>query len=141
MVDLARGRVGLSRSAVVRFYEPVAEAIRPREPAFVLAHNAPVLPWLLRDTGHRVVLYAHNDLLRTYSRRESARILDGVAAIVCVGESLAERTRAALPGRLPNGFESCATASIASGSPPPRMARSRHPPPTMHGCASCSWDE
>ena len=100
VVDLARGRVGLARSAVERFYAPVAEAIRTREPAFVLAHNAPVLPWLLRDTGHRVVLYAHNDLLRTYSRRESARILDGVAAIVCVGESLAERTRAALPGRL-----------------------------------------
>ena len=100
VVDLARGRVGLPRSAVARFYEPVAEAIRMREPAFVLAHNAPALASLLRDTGHRVVLYAHNDLLRTYSRRESARVLDGVAAIVCVGESLAERTRAALPGRL-----------------------------------------
>jgi glycosyltransferase involved in cell wall biosynthesis len=100
VMDLARGRVGLSRSAIARFYAPVAEAIRAREPAFVLAHNAPVLPWLLRDTGHRVVLYAHNDLLRTYSRREAARILDGVAAVVCVGEALAGRTRAALPGRL-----------------------------------------
>jgi len=100
VVDLARGRIGLSRSAVARFYAPVAEAIRTREPAFVLAHNAPVLPWLLRRTEHRIVLYAHNDLLRTYSRRESARMLDGVAAIVCVGESLAERTRADLPGRL-----------------------------------------
>ena len=100
VIDLARGRVGLSRSAVARFYEPVAEAIRTREPALVLAHNAPVLHSLLRDTGHRVVLYAHNDLLRTYSRRESARILDGVAAIVCVSESLAERMRRALPGRL-----------------------------------------
>jgi glycosyltransferase involved in cell wall biosynthesis len=98
--DLARGRVGLSRTAVARYYEPVAQAIRTREPAFVLAHNAPVLAWLLRDTEHRVVLYAHNDLLRTYSRRESARMLDSVAAIVCVGDSLAERTRAALPGRL-----------------------------------------
>lgn len=100
VVDLARGRVGLSRSAVARFYEPVAEAIRAREPAFVLAHNAPVLPWLLRDTEHRVVLYAHNELLRTYSRRETARMLDSVAAIVCVSESLAARMRRALPARL-----------------------------------------
>jgi glycosyltransferase involved in cell wall biosynthesis len=99
-IDLARGRVGLSRTAVARYYEPVAQAISTREPAFVLAHNAPVIPWLLRDTEHRVVLYAHNDLLRTYSRRESARMLDSVAAIVCVSDSLAERTRAALPGRL-----------------------------------------
>ena len=99
-MDLARGRVGLSRSAVARYYEPVAQAIRAREPAFVLAHNAPVLPWLLRDTEHRVVLYEHNDLLRTYSRRESARMLDSVAAIVCVSDSLAERTRATLPGQL-----------------------------------------
>jgi glycosyltransferase involved in cell wall biosynthesis len=100
VIDLARGRVGLSRTAVARYYAPVAQAIRTRDPAFVLSHNAPVLPWLLRDTEHRVVLYAHNDLLRTYSRRESARMLDSVAAIVCVSDSLAERTRAALPGRL-----------------------------------------
>lgn len=100
VVDLARGRMGLSRSAAARFYLPVADAIRTREPAYVLAHNAPVLPWLLRDTEHQVVLYAHNDLLRTYSRRESARMLAGVAAIVCVGESLAERTRDSVPGPL-----------------------------------------
>lgn len=100
VIDLARGRVGLSRSAVARYYEPIAEAIRTREPAFVLAHNAPVLPWLLRDTEHRVVLYAHNDLLRTYSRLESGRVLDSVGAIVCVSDSLAERTRASLPERL-----------------------------------------
>lgn len=111
-MDLARGRVGLSRTAVARYYEPVAEAIRTRAPAFVLAHNAPVLPWLLRDTGHRVVLYAHNDVLRTYTRRESARMLHSVAAIVCVSDSLAERTRASLPARLaervrvvPNGID------------------------------------
>lgn len=99
-LDLVRGRVGLSRSAVARQYAPVADAIRRREPAFVLAHNAPVLPWLLRDTEHRVVLYAHNDLLRTYSRLEAGRVLDSAAAIVCVSDSLAERTRTALPRKL-----------------------------------------
>lgn len=100
VIDVARGRLGLPRSAVARFYRPVADAIRTREPAIVLAHNAPVVPWLLRDTEHRVVLYAHNDLLRTYSRREAARMLGSAARIVCVSESLAERTRSALPTTL-----------------------------------------
>ena len=128
-VDIARGRVGLPRSAVARFYEPAAEAIRTRQPAFVLAHNAPVLPWLLRDTRHRVVLYAHNDLLRTYSRRESARLLDGVAAIVCVGDSLAERTRAGLPSRLAervrvvrNGIDCERFTPATNGAIPPSSA-------------------
>ncbi len=125
LLDLARGRVGLTRTAVARYYAPVAEAIRAREPAFVLAHNAPVLPALLRGVEHRVVLYAHNDLLRTYSRREAGRMLDGVAAIVCVSESLAERTRTAVPRRLadrvrvvPNGVDCERFAPAADGPGP-----------------------
>ena len=96
-LDALRARLGATRTATRRFYAPVADAISRREPSIVLAHNAPVLPQLLRDTPHRVVLYAHNDVLRTYSRGEAHRALDGVAAIVTVGESLADRTRAALP--------------------------------------------
>lgn len=99
-LDQLRARLGGSRTATRRFYAPVADAIRNREPSIVLAHNAPVLPSLLRDTPHRVVLYAHNDVLRSYSRAEVQRALDGVAAIVAVGESLAQRTRAALPPNL-----------------------------------------
>ena len=99
-LDQLRARLGGSRTATRRFYAPVADAIRNREPSIVLAHNAPVLPSLLRDTPHRVVLYAHNDVMRSYSRAEVQRALDGVAAIVAVGESLAQRTRAALPPNL-----------------------------------------
>lgn len=124
-LDSARGRLGFPRTAVARYYAPVAEAIRAREPAFVLAHNAPVLPALLRGTEHRVVLYAHNDLLRTYSRREAGRMLDGVAAIVCVSESLAERTRTAVPRRLadrvrvvPNGVDCERFAPATHGTGP-----------------------
>ena len=96
-LDQLRARLGGSRTATRRFYAPVADAIRRCDPSIVLAHNAPVLPHLLRDTPHRVVLYAHNDVLRSYSRAEAQRALDGVAAIVTVGEALAQRTRAALP--------------------------------------------
>lgn len=129
-MDLARGRVGLPRTAVARYYAPVAEAIRAREPAVVLAHNAPVLARLLRGTDHRVVLYAHNELLRTYSRREAGRMLGGVAAIVCVSESLAERTRAALPRELaervrvvPNGVDCERFVPASDGSDPAASRR------------------
>ena len=100
LADVARGRLGLSRSAVARYYGPAVDAVVGRRPSVVLAHNAPVVPWLLRDSPHRVVLYAHNDLLRTFSRSESARMLGDVAAIVCVSESLADRTRRQLPQQL-----------------------------------------
>ena len=100
ILDLARGRLGGARTATERFYAPVADAIRGRAPSIVLAHNAPVLPRMLRDTPHRVVLYAHNDVLRSYSRTEARRALDGVAAIVAVSTSLAEQLRDSLPSSI-----------------------------------------
>ena len=100
LTDVALGRVGLPRRAAARYFRPAADAIAERPPAIVLAHNAPVLARLLRDTPHRVVLYAHNDLLGTYTRLEAARTLGGVAAIVAVSDSLAERLRAQLPPHL-----------------------------------------
>ena len=78
----------------------------------MLAHNAPILARLLRDTDHEVVLYAHNELLRTYSQAEAGRMLGTAAAVVCVSESLARSTRERLPRRLesrvhvvPNGVD------------------------------------
>ncbi len=96
-LDLVRGRVGLRRHGTEAFYAPLVDALREQPPAFVLAHNAPVIPWMLRDSPHHVVLYAHNHLFRTYSHGEASRMLARVAAVVCVGDELAERTRAALP--------------------------------------------
>lgn len=98
--DVLRARLGGVRTATARFYEPVADAIRLRDPSIVIAHNAPILPWLLRDSPHRLVLYAHNDVLRSYSRAEARRVLGTVAAIVCVSESLAGQIRASLPSGL-----------------------------------------
>lgn len=98
--DAVAGRLGMPRAAAARQYAATVEALRDRPPSVVLAHNAPVLPRLLQDGPHQVVLYAHNDLLRTYSRREAGRMLDSAAAVVCVSEDLAARTRARLPQRL-----------------------------------------
>ena len=100
LADVARGRLGLPRRAAARYFRPAAEAIAGRAPSIVLAHNAPILPWLLRDSPHRVVLYAHNDLLGTYTKAEAARVLGDVAAIVCVSDSLAGQLTSSLPDRL-----------------------------------------
>lgn len=102
LVDAVLARLGLPRRAAARYFQPQADALEGQEPAIVLAHNAPALPRLLKMSPHRVVLYAHNDILRTMTRTEAGRSLDSVAAIVCVSESLAEQTRDHLPRSLAN---------------------------------------
>jgi glycosyltransferase involved in cell wall biosynthesis len=84
----------------VRYFIPQAEALERVDESVVLAHNAPALPALLAGTQHSVVLYAHNDILRTVSSREAQKTLAGVAAIVCVSAFLAEQTAARLPSSL-----------------------------------------
>jgi glycosyltransferase involved in cell wall biosynthesis len=98
LVDAALGRVGRPRRAAARYFSPMTQVLADLEPSIVLAHNAPVVPWLLRHSPHRVVLYAHNDILRSFSRYESGRALETVSAIVCVSESLADQLRKNLPG-------------------------------------------
>lgn len=126
-LDVIRARLGGSRRATARSFAPVAEAIRVRPPGIVLAHNAPVLAGMLRDSPHRVMLYAHNDLLRTYTTAEASRTLAAVDAIVCVSDPLAEQTRAQLPVSLanrvrvvPNGVDCAQFAPPSSPAAPHR---------------------
>lgn len=127
-LDAARGRLGRDRTAVARYFSPVADALRDERAAVVFAHNAPVLPWLLRGSPHTVVLYAHNDLLATFTSVEAGRMLGNAAAIVCVSESLAERARARLPHSLAervrvavNGVDAQRFRPGRSGTAPPRV--------------------
>lgn len=98
--DIISGWTGRPRVATAASYQPVADAVAQLTPSIVLAHNAPIMPWLLRESEHRVILYAHNELFRTYSRAELSRTLDSMAGIVCVSESLAHATRRRLPKKL-----------------------------------------
>jgi glycosyltransferase involved in cell wall biosynthesis len=66
----------------------------------ILAHNLVGLVGLTDATRHRPVLYAHNELLRTYTRREAGRALDGADVIVCVSQFLADLTASRLPTAL-----------------------------------------
>lgn len=100
MRDAVLARGAIPRRATTRYFRPAAEALTHEPPAFVLAHNATALPWLLRNSPHKVVLYAHNDILRTVGRAEANRTLGGVAGIICVSDFLAEQTRRHLPRRL-----------------------------------------
>ncbi len=99
-IDAALGVFGLPRRGNAAYYAPAAERLADEPPGIVLAHNAPALPWLLRRTHHTPILYAHNDLLRTYTRREAARVVDQCAAVVCVSQSLANQQKAHLPASL-----------------------------------------
>ena len=98
--DAAAARLGLPRTGTRR---PLAAALtdQARWPAsVVLGHNLPQLVPLVDVDRHAAVLYAHNELLRTYSPREAARVLDRAGAVVCVSGYVAERTADRLPPRL-----------------------------------------
>ncbi len=99
-LDGIRGRLGLPRRAAAQYFRPATARLWHEPPGIVIAHNAPIVAWLLRNSAHTSVLYAHNDLLRSYSRAEAARVLGHAARIVCVSESLAAQTRRRLPQAL-----------------------------------------
>ncbi|MCE7481989.1 glycosyltransferase family 4 protein [Microbacterium profundi] len=90
-VDGARGMLGFARRGAQRYFAPAVEALEDREPGIVVAHNAPAVGRLIARSPHRAVLYAHNDILRSYSQYEASRALDAFDRIVAVSESLAEQ--------------------------------------------------
>lgn len=98
-LDAALARLHLPRRSSARAFRPLAELLATRPPLTVVAHNAPGLAAQLRPQSHRVVLYAHNDILRTLTRSELGQ-LDHVGAIVCVSDDLAARTSSRLPAGL-----------------------------------------
>lgn len=97
--DAVMARFQLPRRAAARAFRPLYEALAEQPVATVVAHNAPALAALLRDQPHAVILYAHNDILRTATRAELA-LLGDVRAIVCVSRDLADRTSSRLPPAL-----------------------------------------
>lgn len=99
-LDAAAGRVGLPRRHQSAWFAPLADAVRGEPASHVLAHNAPLMPWLLRGTDHRVSIYAHNQLFRTFSRGEADRIVGEASAVICVSDALADDTRRLLPRAL-----------------------------------------
>lgn len=98
-VDVAAARVGLPRAGARASYRA---ALRPQgslQPSVVLAHNAVQAVPEIDRRRHVPVLYAHNELLRSYSAGEVRRVLGPSAGTIAVSDHLASR----LAGRLPSG--------------------------------------
>lgn len=99
-LDAASARLGLPRVGARRAWAAALSRQHEMEPATLLLHNAPQAVPLV-DTGtHSPVLYAHNQLLRTYTEREAGRTLENAARIVCVSDDLAGATSERLPPSL-----------------------------------------
>lgn len=99
-LDMALGRLGVPRRASAAYFGPIAERLEQEESGIVLAHNAPLLPWLMSASKHRVMVYAHNDLLRSFSRLESSRALKSMHRLICVSHALAHQLSASLSSEL-----------------------------------------
>ncbi|GMA24894.1 hypothetical protein GCM10025864_26530 [Luteimicrobium album] len=98
-VDPVCGAVLGTRPAARRRSRPAVEASGQGD-GVVLAHNLPQSVPLLHAAGHASALYAHNQLLGTYTSREASRALDGATAIVAVSDYLADALSERLPPRL-----------------------------------------
>ena len=99
--DAMRAVARMPRKAAQAQYAAAVESQSSWEPSFVVGHNAVQLSSVVDTTRHAPVLYAHNDLLRSYSRRESQRALADTVAIVAVSDYLAGRLAESLPGEPP----------------------------------------
>jgi len=123
-LDAALSRLALPRVQARRSFAAAVAGQGSWEPAVVVAHNAPQAVSVVDRSRHAAVLYAHNEILRTYARRESSRVLGTATAIVCVSDFLAER----MADRVPAGLRSRLTVvhnGVDVGAFDPGKARRR----------------
>lgn len=101
-MDVGSGRLGLRRRFVQGTYRPALDAIPGDFDGTVVLHNAPGALRLFRERlpRARVVLYAHNELFRTYGPREAWRTLSEADTVICNSRFLADRLQSRLPRRL-----------------------------------------
>lgn len=99
-IDAALSRGGLPRLLARRSFAATVVEQSAWAPSVILGHNAVQLIPSVDARRHLPVLYAHNHLLRTYSRRECERTLASVARIICVSRFLADQMAPHLPEKL-----------------------------------------
>lgn len=99
-LDLLGGTVLLPRPNIGRAWRATLAGQESWPDAYVFGHNAPQLIRYVDTSHHRAVLYAHNELLRSYSKWEAARTLARAERIISVSDDLAERTAHQLPAAL-----------------------------------------
>jgi len=96
-VDAALSRTGLPRLGARASYRAALSPQSSLPPSAMLVHNAvQALPQV--DSGRHVpILYAHNELLRTYGPRETRRTVGRSAGVIAVSEHLAARFEGLVP--------------------------------------------
>ncbi len=99
-LDLVLGSLGLGRPEAARGWRAALSGQQDWPASFVFGHNGVQLVRYVDTRRHRPVLYAHNELLRSYRRREVLATLGRVDRIVCVSDYLADVTAARLPAPL-----------------------------------------
>ncbi|MES2866498.1 glycosyltransferase family 4 protein [Microbacterium profundi] len=104
MLDAAAGRVGLRRPYAGRAYAPIAKRLADCPAGVVIAHNGAALLRMPALRSHRRVLYAHNDLFRSYSRSEVARVVSACDRVICVSEFLRDVMASRAPRELRDRF-------------------------------------
>jgi glycosyltransferase involved in cell wall biosynthesis len=99
-VDLISSKLGAGRRRAQERYRAALAEQDAWDPAFVIGHNAVQLMPSIDVRRHVPVLYAHNDLLRSYGRGEASGVLERTAVIIAVSSYLAGRLQESLPRHL-----------------------------------------
>lgn len=91
-LDALAGRLGLPRPFGSALYRPTLDAIEPGFDGPVIVHNGPAALSLLRRERKeaKICLYVHNELFRTYGRRELRRAVAAAHRIICVSRFMAD---------------------------------------------------
>lgn len=94
-LDAALGMAGMPRRSKLRTYRPFSKAIPKDFGGYIFLHNAvaPIEELSRHHTSAKTCLYAHNDLFRSYSKRELSRILRSAHRVICVSDFVASRLR------------------------------------------------
>lgn len=98
-LDAGLSRLGLPRAGARRVLGATVRDQDAWAPSVVVAHNAPALLPLV-GRRHTAVLWAHNQVLRSYSLREAGRVVGRAGAVVCVSDHLAGELAPRLPAGL-----------------------------------------
>jgi glycosyltransferase involved in cell wall biosynthesis len=125
--DVALGRIGLSRPFASGLYRPALAAVDPDFDGVVFLHNSPPAVALFGEQRRRAqtCLYVHNELFRTYGRREMRKTLAGADRVICVSAFMADRLTERLGQAnanvrvVHNGVDTERFRPGESGSPPP----------------------
>lgn len=94
--DVLRARIGAARVGDRQLHHQLVAHQDQWPPCVVMAHNMPALVPMIA-AQHRPVLYAHNELLRTYTRREAEQILAHADRIIAVSNFTADGIAARAP--------------------------------------------